>query len=271
MNNVAKHLAFVVFSTASFTANASPILFVSDSNTDTSIATALSGAGHTVTSFTNQYVAATGASTALLGSLSSYDAIFWSATGTGLGSLNNNASMFANLSSYVSGGGSVFVTGYDSISSPSDPVLRTFLGGSSNVDTCGAPGTISAAATSLTTGVVDIRGLTPGTIGTQTCDRDGLGGLSVDTLGLVASSGSTGFFQWTLRSLGLGEIAYVSNGNYNTTSESSMWADPTSTYNAAVRNFASNATQGSVPEPATVALMGLGLAGIGFARKKKQS
>ena len=60
----------------SMSAHAGPILFVSDSTTDTSIATVLTGAGYGVTSLTNQYVSATGATTALLGGLAGYDAIF---------------------------------------------------------------------------------------------------------------------------------------------------------------------------------------------------
>ena len=173
--------------------------------------------------------------------------------------------MLSNLSSYVSAGGRVFVTGYDSISSPSDTALQAFLGGVGSVDTCGTPEAISAVANSLSTGVVDITGQTPGTAG-NTCDRDGLTGLGVDTVGVVGSGGSPGYYQWRLRSLGAGQIAYVSNGNASFDSESTTWTDTGSAYNAAVLNFAANASN-QVPEPSTLLVVALGLAGIAATRR----
>jgi hypothetical protein len=226
----------------------------------------LSAAGYSVATATNQY--AGGATTALLGSLTAYDAVFWSATGNGTGDFNSNPTMFANLTNYVSNGGRVFVTGYDSIASPNDFTLQNFLGGSGSVDTCGTPGTVAIVANSLTTGAVNIMGQTPGTTGNQTCDRDGLANLTLDTVGIVSDSSFPGFYQWTLRSVGLGEIAYVSNGNYSGISQSTMWSDG-SAYNAAVLNFAYNASQ-QVPEPATIALFGLGLLGFAASRRKRR-
>ena len=261
------HLAALSLSLASLSAQAGPVLFVSDSTTDTSIATVLTGAGYTVTSLTNQYVSATGATTALLGSLGSYSAIFWSATGNGFGDQNNNAAMLANLSSYVSGGGRIFVTGYDSIASPDDAALQAFLGGSGSVDTCGIPGVISSTANSLTSGVENITGQTPGT-GGNTCDRDGLTNLAGDTVGIVEDTSNLGFYQWTLRSLGSGQIAYVSNGNGSFDFESTTWTDSNSVYNAAVLNFAANASQQSIPEPSSLLIVALGLAGLAATRRK---
>lgn len=261
--------ALFSLSALSTSVQAGPILFASDSTTDTSIATVLTGAGYAVTSLTNQYDNATGATTALLGALAGYDSIFWSATGTGFGALNNNAAMLSNLSNYVSAGGRVFVTGYDSIASPNDPALQAFLGGSGSVDTCGNPGVISSVANSLTTGVVDITGQIPGTSG-NTCDRDGLGSLGVDTVGVAGSDGNAGFYQWTLRSLGAGQIAYVANGNHISGSESTTWADAGSVYNAAVLNFAANSSN-QIPEPSTLLMMALGLAGILATGRKRTS
>jgi hypothetical protein len=73
-------------------------------------------------------------------------------------------------------------------------------------------------------------------------DRDALTGLS----GVVVaaySTGSTTEAQWTVRMLGSGQIAYVSNGQSGTSAHAS-WTN-TSTggagaYNAALRNFAFN-------------------------------
>ena len=47
-----------------------------------------------------------------------------------------------------------------------------------------------------------------------------------------------------------------------------MWADTSTIYNAGVRNFAFNSTS-AVAEPGTLAILGLGLAGIGYARRKR--
>jgi hypothetical protein len=221
-------------------AHAGNILFVSDSGADTGIVGVLTGEGHTVMMVTNDY--ATGNAT-LAGSLSSYDAVFWSASGSGSGSTHTNAAVFTNLTSYVMGGGRVFVTGYDSVASPPDPNLITFLGATGSLDLPGAPAAITSAANSLTTGVVDIRGVTP-TGGSG--DKDALTGLAAGT---VPVSGTVSQAQWTLRALGPGEIAYVSNGDggsSSTTSWTNTAAGGAGAYNAAVRNFA-NVVLGGAP------------------------
>lgn len=259
-----KSAVAAALASACVAASAAPILFVSDSNTDLSIATLLSGAGHSVTKLIGQY--SNGNTAALTGNLSGYAAVFWSATGTGSGGVNSNSAMYANLNNYVSAGGRVFVTGYDSIVSPTDTPLQNFLGGNGGLDTCDTPGTIANVTNSLTTGVVDIRGRTPGTTGGQTCDRDGLRNLTAGTVGIVASGNNLGYYQWTLRSLGAGEIAYVSNGNPS--GSSAMWTNG-SPYQYAVLNFAANA--GQVPEPGTLALLGLGFAAIGAMRRRKKA
>jgi hypothetical protein len=187
------------------------ILFVSDSTTDNTIPTALTADGHVLVTALSQYSSATGATAALTGSLVAYDAVFWSATGSGFGALNNNAAMIANLETYVAGGGRVFVTGYDSVASPSDPVLAQFVGGTGPVvDVPSSPDTIANVLSSLTYGLVDTRGATP-TGGAS--DRDALVGLAANTVAIVRTSGVASQIQWAIRPFGLGEIAYVSNGN----------------------------------------------------------
>ncbi|MDQ3036099.1 MAG: PKD domain-containing protein [Myxococcota bacterium] len=223
-------------------ARAADILFVSDSGGDSGIATVLTAEGHTVTTRSGDYA---GGNMALLEDLSAYDAVFWSASGSGSGSTHSNAAVFTNLSTYVMDGGRVYVTGYDSIASPTDPLLIAFVGGTGSVDGPGSLSAVIAGENSLNSGVVDIRGVVPsGGSG----DLDGVTGLTSGTIAVVAgSSGSA----WTLRTLGSGEIAYVSNGDSGTGSAASWGitsAGGAGAYNASLRNF-SHAAEGASREP----------------------
>lgn len=205
-------------------ASAANVLFVSNVGGDMNIATVLMADGHNVT--------IGGDYRDLAGDLSEYEVVIWSATQ----SWDVPASTFENLEAYVMAGGRVFVTGYDSVISNS--ALANFCGADGARDLASGvpPGAITSEENSLTTGVVDIRGLTP-TGGYS--DRDGLDGLREGTISVApSSSGSTS--QWTLRTLGDGEIAFVSNGNWGESHGS--WevtaSDGSGAYNAAVRNFA---------------------------------
>ena len=213
------------------------ILFVADDNSDTNIPSALTADGHIVTTVVDAYNTSTDATPPLddLSTLQAYDAVFWSATGTGSGSLNGNAAMISTLETYVAGGGRVYVTGYDSIDSPDDPVLAMFCGGTGPTrDVPPGPGPIAPIVTSVTTGLVDIRGAQPTG---QYSDLDAFVGLAPGTIELVQTSTVPTESQWVIRPLGAGEVAYVSNGQPGT-SQHPSWTDPTSVYNATLRNFA---------------------------------
>jgi uncharacterized protein (TIGR03382 family) len=234
-------LLTLVLSSLPSTAFAVNVLFVSDVSTDTNIPTVLMGDGHTVTVVLNDFAA--GDNPRLRGDLSAFQAIVWSSTGTGSGSESTSDAVFTNLTAFVMAGGSVFVTGYDSIASPVDPRLIAFLGGTSSVDVPGAVGACTTADNALTTGVVDIRGVTP-TGGYS--DRDALTGLRADTVSVCPTTGGTSH-QFTLRTLGLGRIAYVSNGQLGPSSAHASWSTTTpggaGAYNAALRNFVDNASE----------------------------
>ncbi len=221
-------------------------LFVSDTNTDNNIPTVLRGDGHTVDVVINDYNATTMNNTRLQMPIGAYDAVFWSATGGGSGSVHTAATI-TNLTTYVTAGGRVFVTGYDSIASPTDPPLIGFLGGTGSIDVPGNPGPVINVANALTTGVVDIRGVTP-TGGAS--DRDSLTGAMAGTVIVVPTMGSTTEGQWILRTLGTGLIAYVSNGDPGSSSAHVSWTTTTpiaaGAYNAALRNFARSSSRANV-------------------------
>ncbi len=222
---------------------AARFLFVSDVETDTNIATVLRAEGHSVDVVINDYNSGTTNNARLQASLAGYDGVFWSATGSGSGSVHTAATM-TNLTNYVSGGGRVFVTGYDTVASPTDPPLIGFLGGTGSVDGPAAPGAAAAVVSDLTTGVVDLRGVTP--TGGFFADLDALTGVGTDTQIIVASAGAPTQGQWTLRTLGSGVIAYVSNGENGTITTHPSWTTTTAggagAYNGAVRNFAFHAS-----------------------------
>ena len=234
----AKSDAQVAYDNAANAGGSNKILFVSDSGASSAIADVLEGEGYQVTRVLNNF--SSGNTPALTGDLSEYGAVYWQASGDEYGNTHTNSTMFSNLESYVHGGGNVFVTGYDSIASPTDPQLINFVGGNSSADTPGAPYGITTAANSLTTGVVDIRGMTPiGGYG----DTDEITSLGPNTIGVT---GSRSGYQWTLRSHGSGEIAYVSNGVHGTSGSDQSWTNTSSggagAYNAVLRNFAASAS-----------------------------
>ena len=207
-------------------ASAADILFVSDYTSDLAIATALTSDGHTVTTITNDFTGTT--NTRLAMPLDAFDAVFWSAQGRG----HTDPALFTNLTSYVSAGGRVFVTGFDAILS--DPLLVAFVGGTSSSDVFVNPGPVVMLETSLTVGVVDIRGVSP----TGSSDNDCLRGLGSDTILIAANGADTACAQWTLRTLGSGEVAWVASGS------STVWTAVAGAYNGAMRNFASAAAFG---------------------------
>lgn len=210
------------------------VLFVSDDATNTELPAELTAAGYNVTAVYNDFVGGNNAT--LQGSLAGYDAIFWHASGAnGYGEMHN-AATFTNLTPYVNAGGAVFVTGYDVIASPTDVELITFLGGSGSIDGPGGVGTITGS-NSLTTGVTNIVGMSLN----YSADHDGLTGLTAGTVGVLEDGPGSGYWGWTIRTLGAGEIAWVSSAQIMG-SAMPAWNTPGSLYNEALLNFAFNHT-----------------------------
>lgn len=204
---ITRCLAAVSIALLASPALAANILFVSDSGADESIVGVLEADGHTVTLATRAYTG--GSTAALIGDLSGFDAVYWSATGDGIGSIHD-ALTTDSVATYVEGGGRVFVTGYDSVASPTDTGLIELLGGSGSANRPAAPAAALDEFNPLTFGVVDIRGVAP-TGGPF--DRDALTGVGSDAVVVVGTADDGGEAQWTTRFLGRGIIAYVSSGS----------------------------------------------------------
>jgi hypothetical protein len=129
--------------------------------------------------------------------------------------------------------------------------MLNFVGGSDGKDSGNILGPIINAINSLTYGVIDIRNQTPPNIS------------DADTLCIPLLSGTTGIsasdstectgYEWTLRTLGNGEVAWVSSGNFNNDTDDPDWTNTTipgdGVFNAGLRNFAYNACL-STPVPA---------------------
>lgn len=220
-------------------AHAANILFVADGDADTGVVDALTADGHTVTSRTADMTEA-GSNTSFVdpGALAEYDAIFWSIAG-GAGYTHDDPVVFTNLTQFVSDGGRVMIFGYDG--TIGDTMLVQFMGGTGSRDQVGTPpGPIATIDTSVTVGMVDLRGMIPSD---GYSDRDCIDGLGADTTLLVQSGTDAGCAQWSLRTVGDGEVAWVSNGSYSGSDPS--WTRTTSPFNGAVRNFASAADASS--------------------------
>ena len=265
-----KGIAASVLLALSASASAGSILFVSDSGTDANIAGVLTGDGHSVTVRSGNFAGGIN-NDLLLGDLGTFDAVFWSATGSGFGD-THSAGQFTDLNAYVNAGGRVFVTGYDTVASPTDANLIAFLGGSGSLDFGGSndPGPVTGA-NSLSIGVIDIQGVSP--TGGYT-DWDTLTGLLAGTTCVAVRPGVAGGCAWSLRSVGAGEIAYVSNGAFlgSASDPHPSWTDTSAggagAWNAAVRNFAFNAS--SVAEPGALALLVGGVLAVGGRRRRSR-
>jgi hypothetical protein len=220
--------------------SAGNILFVSDDNSDNNIPAALSADGHSVTVSSNRSV--------LSGNLSGYCAVYWSASDDGE---DNLSGVISNLTNYVTSGGHVFVTGADSVASPVNIDMLNFVGGSDGKDAGNILGPIINVINSLTYGVIDIRNQTPPNIS----DADTLcTPLLPGTIGVSASDSTqcTGY-EWTLRTLGNGEVAWVSSGNFENQSNDPNWTSTAipgdGVFNAGLRNFAYNSCRSNVAVP----------------------
>jgi hypothetical protein len=231
--------AVVLFTAPGF---AGDILFVSDTTTDLDIAVALAADGHAVTVVADDH--ATGNLT-LKGDLSGYVAVFWSTSQVA----HDDPELLGILSSWVAGGGRLFVTGADGVIASYNPdsSFHDFLGVDSGWDGGYQMTAIADVANSITRGVIDIRGVVPPDPG----DSDSVcGPLAPGVVGLASpTSGSNPCpggeaYTWILRSLGSGEIAWVESGNFTSTvpPDEPLWTDTSlstwGAYNGAIRNFA---------------------------------
>ncbi len=271
MKNIRIIYTLIVYMLLSTTAYSANVLFVDDEGgppTDNAdIETALIAAGHTVTYITGDYDNNTNQNnTVLQGNLSAYSIIVWAATGDNGGGDVHSATTTNNLANWVSNGGWLFVTGYDTIASPIDPNLITLIGGGVTSQDNDALGPI-VLANELTTGVVNLVGITPDTLDDQ--DRLPIADLGANT---VCVSGDGTNCSWTLRTLGAGRIAYVSTDDDDDIEWLDTGATATGAYNGALRNFVFNAPlTPPVQAVPTLSIWGLGIMSLllAFVARRK--
>jgi len=229
------------FEPVQFTDNCSEasILFVSDNLNGFEIPGQLEQLGFDVTTVFEDYVDdITEDNTVLQGDLSSFDMIYWNASGENDTGDEHSQATTDNLLNYVLGGGHLFVTGFDVIDSPDDPNLIALLGGSGTVDQPNTDDqiyTILGPENSLNSGLFDIIGLPIPSVG----DEDGLLGLNAETIVVLDSDPGEGA-RWALRTTTGGQIAWVSTSNDSPGTPFSQWETLGSGYFEALRNFAFN-------------------------------
>jgi hypothetical protein len=225
------------------TASAARVLFVSDDGSDLAIVDVLRGDGHDVTSVAHDFAA--GMNPSLRPDLSSYDCVVWSASTDDSGPHHVDSAAFSNLLDFATNGGNVFVTGYGAIGFL-DVQLVEFLGGADGRSFTGRPGPIADLDSDLTTGVVDIRGVTPSSFGRSAYES--LVGLGPDTTLIVPSMNDPAAAQWSIRTVGAGHIAWVSGIEDQNVEWTPTDTGPGGAFNAAVRNFVTASTgTGSAP------------------------
>ncbi|CAM3272506.1 HYR domain-containing protein [Aequorivita lipolytica] len=216
----------------------SNILFVSDNGDASEIETALTSEGYTVTAVYNDFSG--GDNATLQGSLSSYELIYWHASGANGSGETHNSSTFTNLDAFVANGGNVFVTGYDVIVSPVDINLITFLGGTSSNDVGPSNGTL-IGPNSITAGFADTTGMS---LIAPNGDQDNLNGLA-PTVTVVLPGSAPGGAEWGINDVPGGEIAWVSSGQF-AGSPFPAWTTLGSGYHEALLNFAFNSSSPTI-------------------------
>ncbi len=266
-------LAVLLLLGASGPVAAGNVLFVANgsaasSDSMPSAVPALQAAGHTVTAVYDDFSG--GVNTTLQGSLTAYDAVVWAAsddnksTGT-----TTSAATISSLESYVSAGGFLFITGYDSIASPIDQLLADFIAGASGVGISDTDGLGPIALSNvLTQGAFNLVGVTPASLDDQ--DYIDVADLGPSAQGVSCDSSGC---SWVLRTLGSGFIAYVStDGESDGDFTDSDPSDAYFAYHAALINFVGNAAS-VVPVPvlpfSVLAALGVLIGLLGMRKLKR--
>ena len=222
----------------------SNVLFVSDSGADAGIVSALELDGHRIDSALDVFVG--GQTPPLEGDLTGYDAVVWSAAGTGFGSVHNLSTTEA-VTAWVADGGWLFITGHDVMYGPDDPNMRAFFGCEYSGTTPSLLQALGDDANAMTVGLFDIRGESPRGLART---RNYLVSCAADTVA-VAITGGSGSIQWALRPIGDGVVMWLSNGLANDFFRGPVshasWVTPDNAAHRALRNAIYNAPGGFPP------------------------
>lgn len=209
--------------------------------------------GWTVTAVYDDKDPTTGANATLeTADLSGFDLIVFGASDDNKAeSTLTTAATIAALEEFASNGGFVFVTGYDSIASPEDYPLASFLAGATVAEPLDESGTTATQLPSfLTEGVFDITGFD---LTQFSFDMDAIkqADLNPNEAKCVTGPDAGDVYEcsWTIRAVGQGCVAYVSIGDDSGQVEADPYfesVDPQAEfypYAAALLNFAYHSLQ----------------------------